>query len=370
MIKRLLIHLLGYCFRISVLIFAIACTLVLVFGSPQYIKQALKESQIYSTFVDAFAQQAQKTTAQSSNQGGQAVNQLDITNAAKEALTPATIQSSVEQFVDGTYHWLEGKTPAPDFRIDLQPATQIFVTKLTDESMRRIKSRPVCTRTQLLQLDPRTINVSNLECLPPGIDLTAAQEQTTAKIVADNEFLRNPVLTASNFSKDAQGQTPFQKIPDAPKIYHWLILSPWIFGLLAVFFGTGIFLGRRDWRRALRGIAASVIGAGVLLLIIGGSGMYISANAVKPQGVLGKLTTNPFQHVIIQFFSSLSHIITHRLFIFGGTYTLLGIVVLLVIRRAKPPDPINYPIPPPPGLDTTLFANVPKSSPNRNLPPS
>src|SRR5687768_2248304 len=101
---------------------AIAASFVGVFSSPETIKKSLADSNVYDNVISNLIEAAQE---EGDGEGASDVpkdKQLSVEvlrKSATESFTPAVIQDSLEEGLDGTYRWLNGDVSVPDFQIDL-----------------------------------------------------------------------------------------------------------------------------------------------------------------------------------------------------------------------------------------------------------
>jgi hypothetical protein len=321
--------------KLSLFLFAISCALAMVFGSPTQLKRSLKESGVYNGFVD-------NVIASSAEQGGEdqsslPLNQPEVKSAANSAFPPQFLQSSTEQAIDGTYHWLDGKTPVPDFKIDLTGPKQNFANALGDYAVNRAQKLPRCTLAQLRELQTDGIDPFNTPCVPPGFDLASLRTDVINEINGSNDFLADPVVTANTLPKDEQGKTVFQNLSQVPKIFHWLKLAPIIFGIIAVLSGSGLILLYEHRRRGIRSVGITFLGTGVFLLIGAWLENYLVHRANSPNGRLARqLTGNGLQGPILHLFASLNTAFNHKIYPLCGLYVLLGAATLLILHFTKP----------------------------------
>lgn len=312
----------------------------MVFGTPTQIKQSLKSSGIYDQLVDNIVE----TTKKNQKPGDSDALPLDrpeVVAAAKTAVTPAFLQSSTEQILDGTYHWLDGKTPAPDFIIDLTPVKDNLSRSLADYAVNRAKGLPTCTLAQLKQLQNSGVDALNVPCLPPGVNPESYRAEVAKSFSKQTEGpFKDLVISADNFQKDESGKTPFQKLEQVPEVFGWVKLSLYILAGIALFSSIALVLLHDDRRRGLRAIGITLLGVGGFLVLWTLLLTYLFAQVNKPDGKLIKVTgDNPFQKPIIAIARSLNNALNQSLFKFCAAYILLGIVILVALKLTGPKKP-------------------------------
>jgi hypothetical protein len=104
-------------FKILLLFTATVMAIVVVFGNPKPLKTSLSDSKVYDTLVENALKSMESPNKPKEGQGdGISLAQPEVKQAVKQAFTPALLQSSTEQIIDGVYRWLDSKSTEPDFR--------------------------------------------------------------------------------------------------------------------------------------------------------------------------------------------------------------------------------------------------------------
>jgi len=340
-IKKLARGLSSYMFKLLILLVAVVAALVMTFHSPKKIEKSLSESGVYSTFVDSALQEIQKATSKEGSSGDKVpINDPAIKTAAQQAFTPQLLQQSTENVLDGTFDWLAGKTPTPNFKIDLTAAKQTFANAVGAAAAQRVTGLPECTVVQMQQLTA-DMDPFALACRPPGFDIAAAQSKVTNDIATSKEFLGTPVITPQTMPKNGQGKTIFEEANQAPKIYKWINASPWLLAILAVIAGGITMALYESRRRGLRNLAMSLAGTGIFLLFISYVNNRLFGQFSRPGGGLSKNLQGSFQQTGIKAASSIVHSILSVIMWFGIIYLVIGVASLLVLHFTKPKTDTN-----------------------------
>lgn len=295
-------------------------------AAPNQIKEALRSSGVYDTFVDSVLDQSRVQATDANTKS--LLADTGVRNSVNQSFTPKVLQNSTEQVVDGYFGWLGGETAEPIFRIDLTGARQNLTNNLQVYAEQKARTLPACTFQQLRQL-PAQPDILTIPCLPPGIDIKAAAAQFGQDVIGSSDFLKDPVITNETLRSTNEQGGGFKGSP-APDVYQLLRLSPWILGGLLLCFGVGLIFLHDNHRKGLRSVAITLVGCaaflllGVLLYIFFFRSLIVSTptidNAVFQQALVGGLT-----HVA----DGLNRIIG----IFSGAYLLTGLAILLVLRR-------------------------------------
>jgi len=260
-VRRLLVWMATSVFTFLLLLTVLATAIAIII-TPTHIKGWLKDSGAYSGFVDAALKSLPHDTSKAVEDD--LLAQPGVQAAAKKAFTPELLQSSTENFIDGTFVWVEGKSPKPTFNIDLSGAKQAFATGIGDYALQRYNSLPLCTTGQV----PATSDILSVECRVAGVDITPAINQKVQEITANKDLLDKPVITPDTLEANGgqPGQQPFyQNFSQLPRAYRWSRVAPYILGVLAILAAVVIIIASTSKRRALRRIAMPLIWVSILL---------------------------------------------------------------------------------------------------------
>ena len=320
-------------FRLGLIGLAITAAGVLTFGSSDAMKTALRDSGAYSQAANQLAERASQEATQA---GGPSLESASVNSAAQDSISPELIQRDAEGAIDTTYDWLQGDTPKLVLSINLKPYIDSFTNKLGDQAIQKAEALPACTAAQLQQIDPNNIDVFNLPCRPPGLDLNTLKGQAIAKLTSSNELLSNPVIDTTSLPKDEQGKTALDKAERLPQVFQWIMILPWIC-LAAVVLGKAIllWLGWPDRWETLRKLARGILSAGITVLVFVALTKLLLWFTTKPNGIFSKLTEGSFSEVIISFARSLERVYDGKLLIFGIVYVVLGIAGIVGVRLVK-----------------------------------
>ena len=332
--KRFLLGLSSSALKTLLLLTAITAALTLVLSTPNTLKNALDQSKIYDGFVDNALSSIQKQSEPSEN--SDISIQPEFKKAVQDAFPPEVLKNTAEQIIDGTYHWLDGKTPVPDFHVDLSSAKAALATNLGDYAVKRFVSLPACTRQQLQQIGPE-IDPLSIECRPAGLSTEQVRQEVTKQFANNDQFLSNPVITADTLSKDSAGKTPFDNLKEAPRAFSLAKKSGLVLGGLSVLLALGLILLRRDKRAGIKSVGYSLIGTGIFLAL---STLLITLafNQVnRPGGKLASIAANnTFKTSLISILQSLTNTLNQNLIKFGVGYIVIGGAMLLYLRFTRP----------------------------------
>src|SRR5690606_13812244 len=98
---------------------------------------------------------------------------------------------------------------------------QRLATGIGEAAYTRANNLSPCTVAQLRTMDPNNLDIFNLPCVPPGVDLRAEQTKLVQEISTSDEFLEDPVVTANDLSQE-NGHSVFDQTSAVPTAYSWL----------------------------------------------------------------------------------------------------------------------------------------------------
>lgn len=313
--------------RTTLLTAAITAAIVGVLGTPNTIRTALNDSKFYDHLVDNALTEASKNTNSGENNP---FGQPEVRQAAQTALTPAVLKSSTDQILTGVYNWLDGKTALPDYRVDLTGVKQNFIQAAGDAAASHVGALPTCTTQQLRALngidDPFA-----LTCRPAALTTAAAKQQVITQLSNNDEFLKDPVLTATTFNKDGQ-ENPFQKADAAPKAFQKAKTAPVVLLLLSVLLAIAVFFLSDTKRQGTRKLALVGLSTGIVLLVISWLLGVVFDKMAQPSGSIGQKATNSPQTSVLEAIRIIDRAFNKTVLIYGLIYTLLGGLTLLALK--------------------------------------
>jgi hypothetical protein len=257
LLRRIGLFVTGTIFR-SMLLLTVACTaFVVIAGNGKYAKEALTATKAYDRFVPAVLE-ANSTQAQSSQ--SIPIDDPIIQTIVNAAFPPEVLQSNAEMVVDSMYSWLRGKTVEPSFRVDLTENKQKLATDLGNYAVLRLSEQPVCT------VLPAQINPFTANCQPAGFNAAAQAKPLITQISESPGLLPQTVFTANDLPKVKSGRVITERYSYAPRIFRWLMWSPWISGILLTASGVLLVLLNRTKRIGLYRAGFEIVSNGVLFM--------------------------------------------------------------------------------------------------------
>ena len=300
-----------------------------ILAKPGNLKSWLEESKIYDAGINEVLNKA-KTAPDSST-----LSQPEVQKVIKQTFTPEVARSTVEQVIDGTYHWLEGRVNKPDFQVDLTSLKISLAENAGNAAVERFNSLPVCTKAQARQissdLDPFAI-----PCRPPGVTAANAKQTVMDQILHNQELLKDPVLTADTIKTGDHNQPFYQQAPQLPQAYQWLRKAPWIFGLASLLSIGGIVWLSTSYRHGLRRVAISLIVSGASLGVAAIVLTWLANKSISNKNVLRSDVSADLQSAVIALGKLVAGSINHVLLGFGIGFVALGTGTLLYLHFYRP----------------------------------
>jgi hypothetical protein len=231
-------------------------------GNFKEIKSTLRDSQIYSTFVDSVI----SSNLEISRQERLAIPLQDtgVQHIIRDSFDATSLQRGAETFVDAAKRWLDGDSAQLDFEIDFTTNKEKFAANLSQYAVDRLAKLPVCRNI------PEETDVFKVECLPPNISLEELRMSLRSDFMRSEGLLEDPVITDENLPLTNDQKRIDEKFHYVPVIFQLL-------GKGILFFGGAFLLGvllfmlaRKPYRKGVRALGRDLAtnGASLLLFII------------------------------------------------------------------------------------------------------
>ncbi len=292
MFKKSLVFLLGSSLASFLFTFAFSLAVVTTFNGSN-IKNWFSKHNVYQNLADSIVKE-NKDTNVGSGDNAVSISQPEVQAAIKQTITPEFLQRTIEAIIDGTEPWLKGKIDKPNFNIDVSGVKNELADNLANAARDRYVGLPLCARGQV----PSTTNPLEIECRIPGLNIEAAVSQLKNDILKSEDFLPNQYINADNFSVKKDGQETekvFDTAKNIPKIYQWILRSPFIFAGLSLIAAVAIWLLSADKRRGLKRIGVSLLSAGIVIVALS-----LLVSLFLGQAETRLATTEEGQNAIIQ----------------------------------------------------------------------
>lgn len=326
-VRKALLVLITPFFLILLYTTAIDVGFVRVGTHPATIKHILAESGVYQSVVPGLLDQAKTISG-----GGGDVNLGDplIKSSAAATFTPQFVQTNAETVLDGTYDWLNGKTPVPDFQIDLTSAKINFANNVSKLVADRLGSLPACTTSAEIE----GFDAMTSACLPPGMTAASAASTLQSNILGGKGFIDNPVITADSIKNGNNNQPVFtsKNVKKVPAQYQRAKKTPFILGLLTVLVALAIIFLNSSRAAGLRHVGTTLLIVGILLLVFAWGINHVVTQTVAPKL---KLNNAVLQSSLRTLLIDVEQAIDKSYWWFGGAYVVLGVAAIGGSMRLK-----------------------------------
>ena len=317
--KRALLIIIAPLFPLLLFTTAIDVGVVKTVGNPSNVKGILSDSGVYNDVIPNILNQAKTVTGPD---GSVPLTNPAIQSAAKAVFTPAYLQQTANNSIDGIYHWLDGKTVLPDFTINLASLKDQFADSVAQAAQDQASSLPACTRV----VNPANYDVFSATCLPAGVTPVAVATQARNNIVNGSGFLDKTTITANDIKSSGSNQSIFtDKLKQAPKNYRNAKKTPIILVLLTLLAATGIVLLSSSRRRGFRHIGITLTIIGLLMLVFSWSLNYAVSQKLIPKI---NFSNSALQDDTKKVITDVAQAIDKNFWFFGGAYTTLGIAAI------------------------------------------
>ena len=328
-LKKFLYQGTGAVFKLLLLLIPIIFALITILGTPTHIEGALKESRVYDQIIGVVIDNSRKDAKDKNTKD--VLSQPEVQAAAEKAFNPAVLQGATENFLNGMYAWVQGKTPEPQFTIDLTTPKNDFVKGVTDYAKKRADSLPVCTLQQLRQLNPNT-DLLSVPCLPPGTNTQAEADKFAASFQTGADFLDKPVITNETLTKNNDGKSISENLSAVPKAYKAIQAAKWLLLVFTVLLGTLLIFGRKNRRAGIRHVAWGLLGIATFLIIAQIIYWFVF-DKVNTSGTDNTAT----EVMVLDGVKALIREFNQALFWFIGAYVVIGAGLLVFLRTKFSP---------------------------------
>ena len=180
-------------------LFFIAYSLVfnLVTANREKVKTILDKSSLYENLPGVAYDNLEENSQKS--ESTIPLEDPKIRQIALNVFNPAFFKENMENLIDGSYDWLEGKSEQLVVAIELKDAKKRLADGLGNYAEERLKKLPACNFEQLQR--SKEFDIFRAKCLPPGVNFASIQKELDRSIKNSGEI---PDETAVK-SPDGQG---------------------------------------------------------------------------------------------------------------------------------------------------------------------
>lgn len=312
-------------YLLAVTLFATSSAAVFhfVIADAGSVKEILKDSGAYRNITGAFLDEIAKNS--DNKESTVPIDDPKIQKIAKKAFSPDVIQANTEEFIDGTYAWLNGETEQAEFTLDFTKSKNRLAKGVGEYAQKRAAKLPPCGFYDI----PKEVQALELDCLPPGITAKQIGAKTVKDLKKDEGFLPETKITPETlFEKDRDN--PFKQ-QQAPSNFRVLKNIIWVLLILAAIFTSGSILLGEDRAKGIKKAARSFLVIGILVVLTPFSLNFFSDRLSEGSLFSDKLSKQVALPVIEEFIGAVSTVY----YVFGGVCILLGIAGLVAAQKLK-----------------------------------
>ena len=335
-VRKFIAVLLLLILKTGLLLLPILFAVVIMFGSPDKIKNSLEQSGIYDIAVnsvfDSFTNRAKENEELSDSLP---LDDPEIRNIVNSVVTPEFIRESVNSSVDSIYVWLNGKSTVPELSIDLTQSKQTLIQKIADYAVERVEKLPECTMKENLALDEQNIDPFSLACRPP-IDLNATKQQFIEEINKNEELSKNLVISAD--SKESRELFQEQLRP-VQRVFQLSKSIPVVLTLICALLAVAIIFISDTKTKGLKRVSVSLVLIGSLLIVSSLLGIYFFGHALgvsnSPEGVISSyinIYDPALREAVFKITKSIFYDFNRIILIVSGVYVLVGAGTLIWLK--------------------------------------
>jgi hypothetical protein len=334
------VHVLALLLLVSLLAGAATFSIKNGLSQPEKIKDWLSDSRIYDKAVSAALSQAQADSAKTGDLPI-ALNSSIAQQAANQSFSVELVQDSTNSIIDANYAWLNGKSPKPEFSIDLSQQKKDFAEKIGQYVTDHLNSLPICNTGQLAQLQI-PINSLTVSCRPSTLDPKTEGTRIASEVEGSTSFLGTPVVTADSIGGDLNSQSEpyYKKLDQLPMAYQRLKIAPIVLALVAVVLAFGVAFIHPSRRKGYRRVAVVFTLAGLALI----ASKFLADKAADniSSHVLSSSTKADLNQPLISFLHKAESQVTTINLAYGILFLIIAGLIfgsLLASRQSRPKSP-------------------------------
>lgn len=328
--------LLGLCASfLVVLLFIFGTTLGLyqVFGTPEPLKKALRESGFYESIVGDAIDQAQKEQ-HTEGQNEIPVNNPEVQNLIKSAVSPEILQTQLDGSLDSFYAWMRGETPKLVFSVELGDAKNKLAANVGTYVQERLATLPACDPGVAPNTDMDPFSAT---CLPQGVTAAQVADQAKGELLS-SEFLKDTTVSADSL-KGEGGKSVEEQLESVPAVYEAIKWALYGSGGLALLMAVAVVFLSVNWRSGLKKVS-------IIFIAVGGVSVVFSWLAAIGLNRVAEFATEPLQQSGVKIGQALGADLRIWWMWYGIVLIVLGVLALVVLRFTKPKEHATDPLEP------------------------
>lgn len=323
--KKLLLFVLSFVLRFSLIFGLTILAVVLLLGSPKGLKQSLDETNAQQRFSDALVKSAVDSNTNELN--SLPFDRPEVVAALQKAVSTKTITNISDSIIESSYDWLNGQQASIKFKVDLRQNKQVFANDVASYATHRLNQLPQC-------FSPTNADVFRVDCYPYGLNLVDLKDQVKELILNNDIIVKDDVITQDILPKK-QGLTIDQQYPNAPAYFKLIKLAPYLLLGLSVLSALTIIFIARTKRSGLKMVGSMVLSSAIFLAITPLIYVYVLPMIGFKMPELGAGSDQNFSTIFSDISSNLYSQLNVYLINIGIQVAVVGAVMLIVARFMK-----------------------------------
>lgn len=320
----LLVSVIGTAFVLSLFFIAYGMAFNLVTSNRNEVKNILAKSDLYENLPPLIYNDLKSDTKSPTVP----LKDPAVRRIALSVFDPELTQKTIENLVDGTYDWLEGKTDKLSASVDLTGAKNKLASQLGDYAEKKATKLPTCSYGQLRQMAAEnSYSVFNAKCLPPYLTATEINKQIKSEINKSDEFLKDTKVKVDDL-KDEKGQTLTQSAPNLPAVFAAAKLIPAVLFVFALALAYALVKLSDSTEHGLKRLIKYLVISGVFIIlapiVLLDFSKFLLDNAAAQQDVV-----NIVRSVLEQYINAVSKVY----YVCGGLALAGAIGIYLYLRQ-------------------------------------
>jgi hypothetical protein len=320
--RRLAVGCAATLFSLVLVVFALSISVFFVLDKPDTLKNALRTSGLYGSFVDA-------TVADKQQELGETLvlENPQLQAALKEAFTPAYLQSASEKNIDTTYDWLHGKIQKPDYSVDTSQPRAAFAANVKRLATERVAALPVCGPEVDMSVPPAA--VLDMRCRPSNISVD--EVASIISLHAENSYIIQDMAQSTVTIKDDNGQVLSDRFSFLPKIHTYFIWSLFIMPLALGLCVPALVFWSLSKRQGFKHIGRILLTTGLITIILAVAAAWLLGRGAEWLGGTNQVLV-AIQGKLLEAGHLIGESLRNWLIGIGAGYVVVGIVALVGAR--------------------------------------
>lgn len=293
-----------------------------VFDTPAALKQALRQSDIYSTPLQDLAPIDDQSLP---------ISDPGIKKALNDAFPADFLQNSAEGTLDSVYNWMHGTAPSPNISVDLSQIKTNFASNVASYIQQKFSALPVCAT---FTTPPSTLDdLVTLTCRPYGASAATIADKARQEILASS-FGNKPVDAGTLTTAETKPLN--EQLAFLPASYHYFMLALYIIPIITLLCLIAVIF----WSAPKR---AGIKRAGWLLITIGATTAVGALLMIWLLQVVVNFLADPaaasLQSKLMSIIQPLANQMGGWMLWFSAGYAVTGIVLLVILASTRPKEP-------------------------------